>query len=644
MKTPSPPSTKSEKITWRTVILSLLFLPFIYKWHIECEALRYTFPTLMAPFYSVVFTLLILALLNLPLKKLAAKYALTGGELISLYVLMSITLLFMSYDMFLPLVSTIVHAFYFASPENEWADLFWRYLPDWLTINNPEALNAFYRGEETLFEASYLRTWLKPTFWWCTFTFVLLFVMQCINTIIRKQWAEQERLVYPIVELPYQIAYNTSSFLRSRPMWWGFAVAASISLLNGLSMFYPSIPSIPNKHIPLNRLFTEKPWTAFLTGGSSIIVYPFAVGLSFLMPLDLLMSCLLFFFLYKMQAFVGILTGLEKMPGFPYPYEQNIGAYTGVSVIVLWGTRRQIWSALMQAIGRRTPEDEGEPMRYRTAFLGILLGGIFLIGFARKGGMALWIAVLFFVAHFLTIAIVVTRIRAQIGLSIHNTTFIGPHHSLVSLFGTRRIGAQNLTWFSLFFWFNRDNRSHPMPHQLEAFKLAERGNLDPKGLSRLMLVLIVVAMPLCILMLVNTFSELGVDTGKVGGQINSFGGRAYRFLEGWLTSPREANTAHIIAITIGFVFTLLLAAIRGRFFWWPIHPLGYGVAFHIYTFWAAFVVAGIAKWTILKYGGIGLYRKAVPFLLGLVLGDFVIGSFWNILSIILDQPTYTFYY
>ena len=28
-----------------------------------------------------------------------------------------------------------------------------------------------------------------------------------------------------------------------------------------------------------------------------------------------------------------------------------------------------------------------------------------------------------------------------------------------------------------------------MPHQLEAFKLAERGNLDVKGLSRLMIIL-----------------------------------------------------------------------------------------------------------------------------------------------------------
>ena len=183
-----------------------------------------------------------------------------------------------------------------------------------------------------------------------------------------------------------------------------------------------------------------------------------------------------------------------------------------------------------------------------------------------------------------------------------------------------------------------------MPHQLEAFKLAERGNLDVKGLSRWMLVLIVVAMPLCILLLLDTFFKLGVDTGKIGGQVNSFGGRAYRFLSSWLTTPRDADTTHIAVMTIGFSFTLLMATIRSRFFWWPIHPLGYGVSLHMHRFWAAFIISAVAKWALLKYGGIGLYRKAIPLFLGLVLGDFVIGSCWNILGIILSRPTYTFYY
>ncbi|MCZ6678258.1 MAG: hypothetical protein O7E52_13520 [Candidatus Poribacteria bacterium] len=646
MKPLAPYSTQPERITWRTILILLILLPFLYRWHIQSEAIHRGFPSLVVPFYSVIFTLLILAVLNLPLRRFAAKYALTGGELISLYVLMSITVLFMSYDMFLPLVSIIVHAYYFASPENEWRDLFWKYLPNWLTINDPNVLIAFYRGDQTLLDGQYLRAWLKPILWWCTFTFVLCFVMQCINVIIRKQWAEQERLVYPTVELPYQISYHTGSFLRSKAMWWGFAIAGSISLINGLHVLYPWMPGIPNKWIPLSSLFTEKPWTALLRGGSGIVIYPFAVGLFFLMPLDLLMSIILFFFLYKVQYLISSITGMEKVPGFPYPFEQNTGAYTGICVIALWGTRRQIWRALMQAVGRIPAADEAEPMRYRTAFLGIVFGGIFLIRFAMQGGMALWIAVLFFAAHFATIAIPITRIRAQIGLPIHSTTFIGPHHSLVSLLGTRKIGAQNLTWFSLFFWFNRDNRNHPMPHQLEAFKLAERGNLEVKGLSRWMLALIVVAMPLCILMLVNIFFRLGVDTGKVGGQINSFGGRAYGFLHGWLTSPQDAHTGHIAAMTIGFCVTLLLAAIRSRLFWWPIHPLGYGISFssHMPLLWAAFIISGVAKWTVLKYGGIGFYRRTVPFFLGLVLGDFGIGSIWNILGILLNRTTYHFYH
>ena len=74
-------------------------------------------------------------------------------------------------------------------------------------------------------------------------------------------------------------------------MWWGFALAASISLINGLHLFFPEIPEIPNKRIPLRHFFTHKPWVALQKDQFDIIVYPFAVGLGFLMPLDLIFSC-----------------------------------------------------------------------------------------------------------------------------------------------------------------------------------------------------------------------------------------------------------------------------------------------------------------------------------------------------------------
>ena len=79
-------------------------------------------------------------------------------------------------------------------------------------------------------------------------------------------------------------------------MWWGFAIAGGISLINGLHVLFPIIPEIPTKTISIAPLFTEKPWNALLRGGSTIVIYPFAVGLFFLMPMELLASCLLFFF------------------------------------------------------------------------------------------------------------------------------------------------------------------------------------------------------------------------------------------------------------------------------------------------------------------------------------------------------------
>ena len=106
-----------EPISWRPILITLLLLPIFYWWHIECEALP-SFgppPTLMSPLYTVVLVLLILTSLNLLLKKFYPKYTLTGGELITVYVLMSMSLIFMSYDMFLPLASIVVHAFYFAT-------------------------------------------------------------------------------------------------------------------------------------------------------------------------------------------------------------------------------------------------------------------------------------------------------------------------------------------------------------------------------------------------------------------------------------------------------------------------------------------------------------------------------------------------
>jgi hypothetical protein len=66
---------------------------------------------------------------------------------------------------------------------------------------------------------------------------------------------------------------------------------------------------------------------------------------------------------------------------------------------------------------------------------------------------------------------------------------------------------------------------------------------------------------------------------------------------------------------------------RARFLWWPFHPAGYLVAgsFGLFRLWFPIFLSWLLKVLILRYGGLRGYRLALPFFIGLVLGEFATG-------------------
>ena len=46
---------------------------------------------------------------------------------------------------------------------------------------------------------------------------------------------------------------------------------------------------------------------------------------------------------------------------------------------------------------------------------------------------------------------------------------------------------------------------------------------------------------------------------------------------------------------------------------------------------------------MIRYGGNRAFLRAVPYAFGLILGDFAMGSFWNIYGIIKDVKVYSFW-
>ena len=126
----------------------------------------------------------------------------------------------------------------------------------------------------------------------------------------------------------------------------------------------------------------------------------------------------------------------------------------------------------------------------------------------------------------------------------------------------------------------------------------------------------------------------------------SLASRPYSSLQGWLLKPTETNIGGVIAMFVGFLFTAFLWWLRRLLPLWPFHPAGYAVASGSLTFgwlWFSILVSWTAKVIILRVGGIGLYRRALPLFIGLILGEYIVGGAWVIVRLLCGLPVYSFY-
>lgn len=635
MKPPHAPQPRGQ-VTGRAVLLGALLIPVNTYWIMDSVGQSY--PTTVSLFFNVVFCLSLLIGGNVLLSRTFPKAALTQGELLTVYVMLSLASGIAGHDFLRVLIPMIPHAFWFATPENDWADLFHRYVPDWMAIKDRNLLAELYRGESTLYTSSHLRGLWMPVLAWTGFMFSLVTFMLVLNLFVRKQWTEHEKLSYPIIQLPYEITLGggREGAFRRPALWIGFGLAGLMDIVNGLHFLIPSVPGLGGRLYDLQPFFANKPWNAI--GWTPIGLFPFAVGLAFFMPLDLSFSCWFFFLFWKAERVLAAALGLRNLPSFPYVDEQSLGAYIGLCLIALVATRRHLTRVVRRLFGAENADfDRTEPLRYRSTLLLGLAATAYLGGFSRLAGMSWWTIPVFFGTYY-AIALAVTRMRAELGSPVHDLHFIGPDEMLPRVFGTRFLGPRNLTAFTYYFAFNRAHRGHPMPHQLEGFKLAERTQMNTRRLVGAMLF----AMLWGILTTFWAYYHLSFRDGA----LSWFANHPFTRLQGWLTVPRPPDYGASLAMAAGFIQTVLLTVMRMRFVWWPLHAAGFAISssWSMNVFWFSILVSWALKGTLLRQGGLASHRKATPFFFGLVLGEFLVGSLWSILGCTLNRPMYQFLY
>jgi hypothetical protein len=118
----------------------------------------------------------------------------------------------------------------------------------------------------------------------------------------------------------------------------------------------------------------------------------------------------------------------------------------------------------------------------------------------------------------------------------------------------------------------------------------------------------------------------------------------YQQLQSRLENPVPANVPGMLAVGFGVLAASAMTAARIRFVWWPFHPAGYALAmnFGVEYFWSCLVFSSLIKWTVIRYGGYRLNRHVMPFMFGLILGEYTIGAFWSAMSVVTGIRTYDF--
>ena len=598
--------------------------------------------TTVAMSVNVMFGILMITVLNLAVQRIVPRAALQQRDLLVVYAMLAVGSAFSGHDCIPRLMGLIPYAFRFATPENDWEALLFHHLPEWLVVKDPRVVHDFYEGEVNFFTEGYVQYWIVPILSWSAVVFLLMLIFLCLTSLLRKQWIENEKLAYPIIQIPLEITTGRSIF-NNRLLWIGFGIAAGINLLNGLQFFFPVLPEIPVRKYDMNIYFTQKPWSAM--GSTPLRFHPYLIGFSFILPLDLAFSCTFFYLMKKGQLLFGSMAGVATLPGYPFFGEQGAGALLALLAIACWNARKHFASVFSQVFRPNRETAKTEALSHRSAVITLGVSLLLLAIFCVRGGMSVW-AFAIFIAIYLMIVVGLSRMRAELGPPIHAIGYLTPQYMMISLLGTRRLRPGNLTMLSLLNWLSGASyasfRTHPMPDQLEAFKLAERTGIR----NRTMFIVLVIASLVGILSSLILYPYAIYREGVAAGseQIHAGGADTYNFLSSWLVSPKPTDWLATSVLSLAFAANLGIMFLRSRFVWCPLHPAGYVIGVAPGTtdvIWFPLFLAMVAKWIILRHGGVNAYRRAVPFFIGLVLGEALMGCFWPLLSLVLRSAVYS---
>ena len=172
--------------------------------------------------------------------------------------------------------------------------------------------------------------------------------------------------------------------------------------------------------------------------------------------------------------------------------------------------------------------------------------------------------------------------------------------------------------------------------------MAEEANLGPPQ----MLAVIISSIGLIVLIGPWIYIWCAYDVGIDLSHSSHVGLRLYKRWASRLLNLLGTDWVAIQEIGIGSGVILILSVMQRLYLFWPLHPLGYAIcggSYIMHFLWFSVFIGWLCKMMVIKSSGVTLYRRLSFFFLGLLLGQFVVGSTWTLLGIITQAEVYGFF-
>lgn len=632
------PGGSQKGVTPRAVVLGFLAIVPAVFWGVYGDVVSQTDLTSTSLMMPPVLIITALLVANCFLGRFKPHLKLSQGELLTIYAMLTVSVVLSGMGMLQFLCTTLGAVPHFKTPQNGW-ESYLGYVPA-NVLPKLSAIDGFYKGGEPIPWSA----WKAPIALWSGFFLCMLLNMFCINTVFRKQWMDRERLTFPIAQLPIEMTEPKTDFFRNRLMWLGFAVAAVLESTNSLNFLYPNIPYVQLRAYNIASALVSPPWNAM--GSLNTTFYPLAIGLGFVLSAEVSFSCWFFYLLTKLERVAVAWLGWVPAPGSvsapPYLAHQGAGAFIGIAVVVVYLARNHLKDVAHNILGRSgAVDDSGEPLSYRTAGIGICASFLGMLAFCYYMGLSPLIAAAY-LGLYLVYSTTITRIRAEAGPAWTMGPSLNAMDGLIQGIGPARLGAQNLVPLAYFNWFSIEMRCCPMPAQIEAMRIAQAARLRQRAMAVVLLLAIVAGTAVGFWACLAVWYSFGAGTAAVEPWRTGMGKVPFDRVTNYLLNPRPPDVSGVCAIAFGAAVTFALSLMRSRLVWFPFHPAGYVLAntSTLDWLWCPFLVAWLCKVTITRYGGIKAYRHALPFFLGLVLGDYITSSLWALAGSVLGIRMY----